>query len=542
MGRGIGPSCLLLAALIGIFLLAERAWAGDPQPNHFQATERFRAAAALQSRALYDLAADEYATIERDFAADPLADRASLQRGICLFQLNKYADARTELEPLAARQPAFAAVESEQVLAYRGLTEYNLSHTMAGAEREKMLDVAIDVLAQQLEQFPAGQLAPQTAFYHAEALYARGRLDAAVAGYRSLLAKYPQHPQRADAIYALAVAEQERRDFSDAVETFNFFEKEFPQHPAFADARSRRADALLLLAESQLAHGLSLEARRTVERLLSEFPESALVPSALSLMAQVQFGETELAAAEASLDECLRRSTLLGVAIEARLLRARVRFERGNPSGSLADAAQVLAQDPLRVEALHLRGLCEARLGKPADAAQTLAQIVAANPQYPAADRVLYDLAWTHEQSHEPEKALVVYAKIIELHPHSPLVAECQFRLGDANYADRNFAEASARFRAALETAADAALREKAAHQLAWCQFEQHDFGAAQATFERQVAESAKGPLAADARIMAAECCFQRQQFAAALERLRRCNRRSHGQRVVAFNGMRPRR
>jgi TolA-binding protein len=514
MGRGIGPRRRWLVALVGMLLFAANARASDPR-----AVERFRAAAALQDRALYDLAAAEYAAIQREFAADSLADRARLARGICLFQLSKYADAQAELEPLRPRQPALRADECEQFLAYFGLAEYNLSRNAEAAQRDQLLDAAINALDEQLQSFPNGTLAKQTAFYHAEALYARGQLDAAVAAYLAFLAKYPEHPQRADALYALGVAEQERSDFSAAIQSFVLFRNEYPEHPAHADARSRHGDALLSLAESQFANEQPLEARRTVERLLAGFPESANVPPALTILAQIQLGRSELAAAEVSLDECLRRSTQPDVTIEARLLRARVRYERGNPSGSLADIGEVLARDPQRAEALHLRGLCEARLGKPAAAVRTLAQILAANPQYAAADRVLYDLAWAHEQSQEAEKALADYASLIELHPNSPLAPECQFRLGEASYAAGEFAQAGDRFRTAQATATDSALREKAAHKLAWCQFEQRDFATAQATFERQIADHAQGPLAADARAIAAECCFQRHQFPEALER-----------------------
>ncbi len=382
MGRWIGPGQGWTIALSAVLLFAAPAQASDPQ-----AAERFRAAAALQARALFDLAAAEYAAIEHEFAADPLADRAALQRGICLFQLNQFAAAADELAPLTARDCALNPAEGEQLLAYYGLAEYNLSRAAPPAERDQFLDAAIDSLGQQLERFPAGQLAPRTAFYQAEALYARRRLDDAVAAYRRLLTAYPQHPQRADALFALGVAEQERGDFADAVETFTLFEKDFPQHADAPDARARHADALLSLTDSQLVSGKPLEARRTAERLLAEFPESALVPPALALKAQVELGQSELAAAEASLDECVRRSTHAGVTIDARLLRARVRDERGDFPGSLADARDVLAQDPNRTEALHLRGLCEARLGKPQAAAKTLALVAAAGTNYRAADR-----------------------------------------------------------------------------------------------------------------------------------------------------------
>ena len=165
-----------------------------------------------------------------------MADRARLQRGICLFQLARYADARTEFRQLDARQPSLNAEESELFYAYRGLAEYNLSHAAQGAERLRSLDAAIASLDEQLEKFPNGPLAPQAAFYRAEALYARGRLDAAVVAYRALLTQYPKHPRRADALYALGVAEEEHSQFDEAANTFEQFCTEFPQHPSAADA------------------------------------------------------------------------------------------------------------------------------------------------------------------------------------------------------------------------------------------------------------------------------------------------------------------
>ena len=514
MGRGTGPRLGWLAALVAVLLAASVAHATDPR-----AAERFRAAAALQERVLYDLAEAEYAAIAQETASDPIADRARLQRGICLFQLTRYADARDVLAQLHAAAPTFSAGEIEQLHAYFGLAAYNLSHSAKGAEREQLLDVAIDSLDKQLSQFPNGSFAERAAFYRAEALYDRGQLDAAVTAYRALLGKYPRHPQRADALYALGVTEQELGQFAEALRSFQNFQTEFPQDPMVADTHLRGCDVLVALAEEQLAGGQPPAARQTIERLLAEYPESAHVPRALLDLARTQLAQAEAQAAEASLDQCLRRCTQREVAVEAHLLRAQVRHARGGFTGGLADATDVLRDNSTRSEALHVRGLCELGLQRPADAVQTLSMVVKNDPHCPTLDRVLYDLAWVYEESNQTKQAAATYAKLVESRPQSALAPECRYRVGEFQYAAGNFPAAAENFQAAVRDAKDAALREKATHKMAWCHFKEHELEVAQTTFERQFAEVPTGPLAADARIMAAECLFQRRQFSQSLQR-----------------------
>lgn len=481
------------------------------------AAERFRAAAALQERELFDLAAADYAAIERDFPGAELAARATLARGVCLFQLGKFDDACAALEPLADRATNFSATEREQLLATLGLAYYNAAQSSSGANAQQRLDAAIDTLANHNHEFPTGRFAEQAAYYRAEALYARGRIDDAAAVYRVLLDQMPQHPRRAEALYGLAVAEQERGNFAAAIDACAKFSQEFPAHPLHADLRARHADALLSLAEAQRAAGKLNDARQTAQRLLADFPESADVPPALVVLAQVRMADGDLAGAESSLTDCLRRSTRPEVTRDAYLLRARVRHDCGNHAGCFADANAVLVREPRSPEVLYLRGLAESALGKPHEAAKSFAQVLAADPCHPAADRVLYDLAWAYEQDQQASSAAETYERLIASHPTSPLVAECQFRLGQLDFAAEQFAQAAVRFAAAQQSTSDATLRDKALHQLAWCRFREGNHAAARDTFMAQVADRPTGPFAGDAHALAGECSFALAEFSTAL-------------------------
>lgn len=492
------------------------------------AIERLRAAAALQQRGLFDLAAADYAAIEQQLAGDPLAARAAVARGVCLFQLGQFADARSALRPLVDRAETLSDTEREQLLATLGLASYNLGQTSTASAAHEPLEAAIHSLGSLLDQFPRGSYAPQAAFYRADALYARGRLDDAATAYRQLLKTWPQHPQRAESLHGLIGVLHDSSDFVATVAACQDFEREFAKHAALDDVRHRHASALLSAADAaRQAHNLD-EAHRLADELLHEFPESAGVPAAFLVIAQVQSAQRDLAAAEASLDLCLQRSTQPEITCQAQLLRARVRCERGDHAGCQSDATAALVREPHRPEALHLCGVAELGLSKYDAAIASLSRVLAEQPNYAAADRVLYDLAWAYEQSGQPQPAQQACERLIASYPQSPLVAECQFRLGQSDFKAERFAAAATHFRAAERSATDALLREKALHQLAWCHFEAGDHAAARQAFETQRHDYPAGPLAGDAAAMAGECCYQLRKFAAAIDHFARAVASEH--------------
>lgn len=492
------------------------------------AVEQFRTAAALHERGLFDLAAADYARLEQELAGDPLATRAGLARGVCLFQLGQFAEARAALAPLVDQAVALTDAEREQLFGTLGLACFNLAQTSTGEAGHEPLDAAITTLATQLDQFPDGALAPQAAFYCAEALYACGRYEEAATAYRQVLEKWPQHPQRAEALYGLVTSLDERRNLTGTIAACQQFEREFADHITLEDVRLRHAAALLASAEAARQAGQHDEARRLADSLLHEFSESASVPAALLVIAQLQIARPDLTAAESSLDQCLQRSTRPEITRDATLLRARVRCERGNHEGCLADANAVLARDANRAEALQLAGLAALGLKKYDAAADLFSRLLVADPHYAAADRVLYDLAWAYEENQQPQEARQTYERLIAAHPNCPLAAECHFRLGQSDFAAKKFIAAAAHFRNAEQKTSDAALREKALHQLAWSFYEAGGHAPARQAFETQRHDYPNGPLAGDAAALAGECCFKQNQFAAAIDHFARAVANEH--------------
>ena len=165
MGRGIDARRGLLAALIGITLAVTtaRIAVGELPPlSDPRATDRFCAAAALQNRELYDLAAAEWAAFAADFPADPLTASAHYQRGVCFVQLKQHDDARAAFEQALAGGLALEPALEESCFAQLGLAHYNLALAAEGAERMQQLRAAAAAFGTQLERFPDGGHGPHS--------------------------------------------------------------------------------------------------------------------------------------------------------------------------------------------------------------------------------------------------------------------------------------------------------------------------------------------------------------------------------------------
>jgi cellulose synthase operon protein C len=597
MARRIDVRRALAAAVLGWALVGGVAWAvADelPPPTDALAADRYRAAAALQNRGLYDLAATEWAALAGDYPDNPLFASARYQCGVCLAQLERFEEARAEFSKLLTGGWKLDPALEEQCYFHSAMARYNSALRRDNAERKAELRWAIIDFDKQLERFPEGALAAQAAFYRCEAYYAGGAAKEASIAYRALLDKYPDHPQRAEALYGLGVAEQETGQFVKAAATFEKLAAEFPKHGSAADARLRQAESLLTAGEHYLAVGQAKEALgvletagalprwsrsdavllaladaehgvgrprdaiATIDRLLAEhaesgladrayqrraesnaacdqwsaavtdygtlvdhWPQSELVPATLVARARAQWKLGDPAAAEASLDRFLNDHAEHSMAREAQVLRATVRHARGDYAGGIADADAVLAAGstrPVRSDALYIRGLCQLALRQPAEAAATFERIVQKDPQYRAMDRVLYDLAWAYQESHDAEQAIATFNRLAESHPASPLATESRYRIGEVHFAAGDYAVAATHFEAAFDQATEPAVRERAAHKLAWCRFEQQEFAAAENAFGEQLAAYAEGALAADARVMLAECQFRQNNYRESLD------------------------
>jgi tetratricopeptide (TPR) repeat protein len=132
-----------------------------------------------------------------------------------------------------------------------------------------------------------------------------------------------------------------------------------------------------------------------------------------------------------------------------------------------------------------------ARAGEDAAAATRTAQQAAAayrqlleeQPDYAAADAVLYQLARALEHTGDAAGALQVLDRLVAQHPASGYYAEAQFRHGEASFSAQRYAEAERAYAAVLAGQSHSEFRQQAQYKLGWSQFKQGQDEASSAAF-----------------------------------------------------------
>ena len=94
-----------------------------------------------------------------------------------------------------------------------------------------------------------------------------GEFDKAVTGLAGFLKRYPSSGYADSARFWLGNAQYGKRDYKDSVSTFRAFVAAAPDHP-------RAPEAMLALANSQAEMKDSRSARKTIEDLMKNYPQS----------------------------------------------------------------------------------------------------------------------------------------------------------------------------------------------------------------------------------------------------------------------------
>jgi TolA-binding protein len=151
---------------------------------------------------------------------------------------------------------------------------------------------------------------------------------------------------------------------------------------------------------------------------------------------------------------------------------------------------------------------------KQREALSTFGSILKDHPQYAAADKVLFELAWANKSLGDETAAVDYFARLVERHANSPLAAESNYHVGEHLYHQKkDYQGAAAKYQAALRTAGKSELGEKAQHKLAWAFYQQDNFAAAAKAFAAQLTDFPQGALAADATFMNAESLFKLEKY-----------------------------
>ena len=238
------------ACVVGLALFAASSSLALAEPggeNRAAVRAAYAAAAALQNREQWDLAAEEWQSLETSFANDPLAAKAAFYRGICLLKLD---EPRQATNAFAAAIKAVEAIDAadrkregldETLLQSRW--ELGRAEFLAGRGGDRGgYERAVKTLGGFLAAAGDDPRVADAISLEAEALWQLGRKKQAIRSWGRLIEQHPDSPRVPQALYARAVGLAEAGRGEEAAAAMRSFAERFPDHGLSDDVAIWRSD------------------------------------------------------------------------------------------------------------------------------------------------------------------------------------------------------------------------------------------------------------------------------------------------------------
>src|SRR5487761_1737728 len=413
MTRHFGPAVWMAAVVAAGLSAAASAQASKPRSD--TATRQFAAAAALQNREQYDLAAEEWGKFLKTYASDARADRAQYYLGICQLKNKRYAEALAAFNHVVGDYPK--SDQSASAWLHLGLAQYNL----AVSGQADLYPQAAATFATVAAKFPKSKEVAQAMFYRGESLYAQGKKDEAARLYAEVVEKHPQDAFLPEALYALGVTQEELGQPAAAGTSYDAYLKQFAKGPQAAEVTLRRGETLFAQkqfesAEKWFAAAAGRDGFKDADvatfRQAAALYELRRFQEAAALYASIprKFPQSKQAqAAQLAAGKC---DYLAGRFAQARESLAKPLAAGG---ATAAEAAHWLARSCLKEQ-------------QPEEALRVVEAALPQAGQGPYAVQLAFDRADAlYDQPARRREALAAYADLAQKHPQDPLSAQALY-------------------------------------------------------------------------------------------------------------------
>jgi TolA-binding protein len=314
---------------------------------------------------------------------------------------------------------------------------------------------AMDAAKKVVESKPAAEVLAQAYYLIGASQHKLGAVGEAITNYKAARDQAPDTELTPLIQRGLTQAYLDLRNYPEALTTAK----------ALTDNKrvtgKELAEALMFLAEAYLNNGRSADAMSTYQRVIKEFPTTALVPNALLGLAWV---------AETKKDRTLAIATY------------------GELVGKYPD-------HPLVADAYFHLGFNYAEQKEFADAIKAYKGVPSTHR---LADQAAYAIAWAYRDQGKHEESNAQFAKIAELFPKSPLASDGLYRIGEYWLERKNYTDAMVYFGRAQDLAPAEKLAPLIGYKLGVCAFYAGQFSVAADAFGKVTANSPTSEYAAE--------------------------------------------
>ena len=445
-------------------------------------------------------AADAFARLVAKHPTSPLSTRAALVGGRAFLEAGRPADAKPLLERAAAA---------------RGVEAFDATHRLArldleAKEPQRALDrVAKALAAAKDHKDVSPDVLLDLAADRAEALVVLGKHAEAAKAFQELAAANPKSDRRPEWLLLAVRSLREQGDRAAALAVAEKLVAEYPTD-SHADVAWYR---LGQLRQDAGRHDAAVEA---FAKCVAAAPQGPRAAWALLATGWCHEARKQLPEAIASWTAVIDQHPRSPAVAAALLARSDARQRTGDFAGGLADAQRLLAairdkkldvDAASAAEARLLEGLCLAGEQKYAQAGAAFRALLEDHPQFPAADRALFELGLVQTLDSKRADAATTFATLVAKYPKSRYAAEAWLEVGEARWAEEKWDDAGKAYAAAIAAAGKdggraALVREQARHKLGWTHVMRGDHAAAARAFAAQLADTPQGSFAPDAQAM----------------------------------------
>lgn len=452
------PQALGLLCLVFSSLVVSSSLIGQEKKGSEKALAIYEDAAEFQNNKAFELAIEEWRRLLKDYPTDPMASSAAHYLGVAYLQL--------ETPDYESAIDAFATALKDPNLEMRNEALLNLGWCLFtkarqaqpdSPEQKKGLQEAESKLKEFLKENPRGEFTDQAQFYLGEIAYTWGDTKQAVRYYGKVIdsPEYSKSPLLPDAVYAAAVAYEERKDIRQAEKLYRRFLKDHKDHRFVPEVGVRLADLLLAKNKideaTQILSGLPTstsiadfvllrlgyalsqagrgeEAAKKYEELLAKYPNSEHARSAAVSLGQTLFNQGRYDEATQRFQTALKGQDETSADAAHWMAVGLMRQNKTDQAMKILRDAMQWAKGPTKVVLqMDFADGLYASPDKLEEARVAYEQLAEQNPDHPLASRAAYNAAFAALQTRKFPAARKWSEWFLQRFPQDPLRSDVAY-------------------------------------------------------------------------------------------------------------------
>jgi tetratricopeptide (TPR) repeat protein len=330
------------------------------------------------------------------------------------------------------------------------------------------LDMAMQVQDRMLARYASSGAASDLSFAYlnkAHILFNEKNYKEAGKAYESFLAGFPNHPDRAQALYQAGMCYLRLGHSGDAVDRWEEAATVAPEDPIAERSLSRAGDVYF-------TNGHYDNAKRCYSEIASRFGDGKSAAVGALRIAQCDYNAGRYPESVESYSSVQERFPNHAVATEARRGIEQALYQLGQSDDGEAVLAELVDQFPSSSFSADAQFEIALRRYQAKDyeaAAEAFRRVVSQFPSYSAGDRALYLMADAYSQAGQSEEARRAYEQFVTFFPQSEYRPAVQLQLGAQRFAEGDYMRAAVDFTSVLSDSAAPEVASAARYNLALC-------------------------------------------------------------------------